>query len=149
MGGIPSARAFLRFELPPIVMDSSDIVRATLVLVPDGPVQGAPGDSVLLRAFALTADLGPKSPFSVPTTSDTIVPGLVAVPVGSTDSIRVDITHIVRPWQTSPDFPRAVLLLVVPEAGTLGEIRLHSSRSLQGHPALRLTYVPFLSVGGS
>lgn len=149
MGGIPSARAFLRFELPPIVMDSSDIVRATLVLVPDGPVQGAPGDSVLLRAFALTADLGPKSPFSVPTTSDTTVPGLVAVPVGSTDSVRVDITHIVRPWQTSPDYPRAVLLLVVPEGGTLGEIRLRSSRSPQGRPGLRLTYVPFLSVEGT
>jgi hypothetical protein len=149
MGGIPSARAFLRLEIPAVIMDSSDVVRATLVLVPDGPVQGGPGDSVLLRVFALTADLGPKSPFSVPTTSDTVIPGLVAVPVGSTDSIRLDITHLVRPWQSSPDLPRAVLLLVVPEAGTLGEIRLHSSRSVQGHPGLRLTYVPLLSVGGS
>jgi hypothetical protein len=139
VGGLPSARAFLRVNLPLGIMDSSEVVRATLLLVPSEPVIGSMGDTVKLRALGLQADVGPKSPFFL-APADSV--GAADVLVGATDTIEVDITYLVRPWQGDSTLARALLLTVTPEAGSLGEIRLRSTRSLQGAPAMRVTYVP-------
>ena len=67
--------------------------------------------------------------------------GWYRIPVGSADTIRVDITHIVRPWQSDSTLPQSLLLAVLPEAATLGEVRVLSSES-NAAPSLHLTYVP-------
>jgi len=145
VGGIPSSRAILRVNLPPAIADSSDIVRATLILVPEGPALGGPGDSVMLHTFGLQADIGLKSPYWLPTVSDTVIPGLVRVPVGSADIIRVDITHILRPWQSDSTLPHAMFLMVLPEATALSELRVLSSRSTMA-PGIHITYLPLFLV---
>ena len=145
VGGIPSSRAILRVALPPAILDSSDIVRATLILVPEGPALGGPGDSVLFQTFGLREDLGLKSPFLIPEISESGIPGSVALPVGSADTIRVDITHIIRPWQTDSTLPHSLLLAVVPEAASLGEIRVLSTSSA-AVPSIHITYVPLFLV---
>jgi hypothetical protein len=145
IGGSPSSRAILRVNLPSAILDSSDIVRATLLIAQDMPALGAPGDSVLFQAFALREDLGLKSPFAVPSISDTVVPGSLPIPVGSADTIRVDITHILRPWQSDSTLPNSLLLTVVPEAASLGELRLLSSIS-GTPPSLHIAYVPLFLV---
>jgi hypothetical protein len=149
VGGVPAARAFLRLSVPDTILQRSNVVRATLLLVPAEPALGAPGDTLSLRAFALEADYGPKSRF-VPSPVDSIVRGAVDVAVGSADTIRIDVTHIVRPWQADTTRPRTILLRIVPEGATLGEVRLATSRSAGPKPAIRITYVPlFLSGGGT
>lgn len=145
VGGIPSSRAILRVTLPAAILDSSDIVRATLILVPEGPTLGGPGDSVRFQTLGLREDLGLKSPFLLPSISDTVIPGSVSLPVGAADTIRVDITHILRPWQSDTTMPHSLLLAVVPEAAALGEVRLFSSSSAAA-PSIHITYVPLFLV---
>jgi hypothetical protein len=142
IGGAPSARAILRVDLPAAIADSTTIVRATLLLVPLAPAVGAPGDSFFVQAEALAADFGPKSPIVTNLTGR----GRVRIGVGSTDTVRVDVTHIVQPWQADSTAPRALSLRVTPEAASRAELRFGSSRIAAARPALQLTYVPRLQL---
>lgn len=142
VGGVPAARSFLSISLPPEVEDSAQIVRATLIMIPVGPTVGAPKDSLTLRAEGLAADFGPKSPFD-PTQSG----GVVVVPVGSTDTVKVDVTSILGTWRTDSLAPRIIMLRLAREAATLAELRVFATDSAPAAPRLRITYVP-LALGG-
>lgn len=144
VGGAPSARAFLRVALPDTIMKYSNIVRADLWLIPEVAVRGGTGDTVSLAVMTVEGDYGPKSkPRSLP--PDSVARGFANVPVGSLDTLVVDITSLLVQWQPDTTLPRTLLLRVVPEGATLGELRVFSSRSAVGRPALHLTYVPFFS----
>lgn len=147
VGGAPAARAIIRVLLPPAVVDSSDVLRATLLMVPSEPVRGAPGDTVFVRAMALATDVGPKSP-TVAIDIDTLTLGMVDVIAGTTDTISIEITHIVRSWSFDPNRPRSFILLAERESVSLAELRFHSSSSPVGRPTLRVTYAPPVSRGG-
>ena len=142
IGGEPSARALLRFDLPKDIEDSATIVRATLELVPRSAMLGLPSDPAVLQAKALLADLGAKSPVTTEAgfiTSDTLV-------VGSADTVRLDVTSIVRLWQGTSEVPEAVFLSLVPqdEGASFTRPVFGSTRSGTGAPRLRLTYLkPF------
>lgn len=143
VGSAPSIRSLLRFNVPPRILDSSDVVGATLILVPVQPAIGAPADSVRLVANSLGADFGPKSPV-LPTTSasaDTLLPG-TPIPVGSTDSVSLDITNIIAEWQTNRGQPRSIMLRLFLEGSVLGEFRFGSSRRPDARPVLRITFIP-------
>ena len=139
IGGEPSSRALLRFALPPPIKDSATIVRATLELLPVSPLLGLPGDPPLLEARALFADLGAKSPV---TTTDTRFIAADTIPVGSADTVRLDVTSIVRLWQSSSERPEAIFLRLLPEAATFTRPVFGSTRSgTVGPPRLRITYL--------
>jgi hypothetical protein len=144
-GGAPSARSLLRIDLPAAIVDSSEMVRSTLIIVPSEATLGAPGDTFLLRAEALSADFGPKSPL-LGSTIEGLVLGTTEVVAGTMDTIRIDVTHIMRPWRTDASLPRSFMIRVVPEGAGLGEVRVGSTREGSG-PALHLTYVPLVGGG--
>lgn len=137
VGGIPSARSIVRFSVPPLVTDSSQIVRATLVLVPSEPLGGLPGDTTLLDVRGIFSDLGPKSP-RIETTDALIITHLLEA--GSTDSLTLDVTTIARLWDSAAGIPPALILAMSPEAATFGLARFGSSRTPGLVPALRITY---------
>src|SRR2546422_3641901 len=58
VGGAPSARSILRVVLPRAIRDSSQIIRATLILVPAVPVKGAPSDSLDRKSTRLNSSHG-------------------------------------------------------------------------------------------
>ena len=147
VGGSPSVRSLLRVRLPVGVVDSSDVVRATLVLVPTDPALGAPGDTFRVQARALSADLGPKSPIIVPEQVDTLQPQSALVAVGSTGTVRIDITRIIRSWRADTLRPRSIMLHVTPEGASFGELRFGSSSTIGAEPALQVTYVPTVRLG--
>ncbi|MBA3319709.1 MAG: hypothetical protein H0T50_16680 [Gemmatimonadales bacterium] len=141
IGGEPSSRALLRFDLPDGIEDSATIVRATLELVPQGPMLGLPSDPPLLQAKALLADLGAKSPVTTDTrfiTTDTLT-------IGSADTVRLDMTPIVQLWQSASERPEAVFLSLLPEGASFTRPVFGSTRSgTLGAPRLRITYLkPF------
>lgn len=151
VGGAPAARALIRFDVPPRILDSATIIRATLELIPAAPILGLPGDSVVLEARAVLADLGAKSPVNRdparPATPVTIFPA-------AGDTVRLEITPIVRAfWQADAvPFPSAVFLsLRQPEGQLPGQEGSRftvpvfgSTRSAMGQPRLRITYsLPF------
>jgi hypothetical protein len=135
VGGAPSARTLVRFKLPKFLHDSIDVVRATAIFVPVTPAVGAPSDSFSMRVYPILADFGGKSPpssaFSV---SHSIHPG-------AADTVRIEVTDLVRAWAQDTTAVTAFFMAQVPEAASFAEIRFYSSRAAAFRPALHITYV--------
>ena len=150
VGGMPSARGLLRVELPESIIDSTQIVRAILALVPATPTLGAPTDSFTLIAHAVVTDLGAKSPMIAPPANnpnDSSFFGTAPVPVGSSDTVFVNVTRIMRRWAADTAPVLAMVLRSGSEGIVLTEARFHSSRNTAFRPSLRLTYVPRFPFG--
>ncbi len=139
VGGTPSARTFLRVNLPPVIADSSEIVRATLLFVPLEPALGAPADTFFVVAEGLGADFGAKSPIR-PIVDSLLV--RTPVGVGSTDTVSVDVSALLALWQDFPDQVRSLVIRLDLEGASPAELRLASTRMLGMEPTIRVTYVP-------
>jgi hypothetical protein len=146
VGGLPAARSLLRVQLPRSLLDSTQIVRATLILVPADTVRGVPSDSFELLVHAAAVDFGQKSPLVL---DISLAPDSLPVRVGTSDTLRVDVTNILRRWQTDTTLPHTLVLQqgihmlgLLYEGASLTELHLYSSRAAQRRPALRITYVP-------
>ncbi|MDP3911394.1 MAG: hypothetical protein Q8Q14_13485, partial [Gemmatimonadales bacterium] len=137
VGGAPSARSLLRVTIPDFLRDTADVVRATLILVPIAPVQGAAGDSFTVLVRPVQADLGAKSPLS-PATS---VFGSTTIRMGNADTVRIEISDLIRAWAVDTSAATAFVLGKVPEAANFAEVRFYSSRTPAFRPALHVTYV--------
>lgn len=154
VGGVPSIRSLLRFNLPRGLRDSTQIIRATLQLVPAGAAVTAP-DSVFLRVKRLQADLGAKSPVAIDTFVASSAP-FVGLP---SDTVRIEMTSLFRLWQGDTTAVTAVYLSLLhldrtdkihlsgEEAGTLGALRFFSSHAPAFRPSVRITYVPRVKFG--
>ncbi len=139
VGNLPSARAVVRFAVPRALVDSTTVVRATLLLTPVRPATGRPGERFDLEAVAILRDFGGKSVIL----PDLTVRGFGSVVVGSTDTIPIEIGPIVRFWRTAGDsIPRAIILRNLDERLMLGEIQVGRGNAGAAAPRLRLTYVP-------
>jgi hypothetical protein len=138
-GGLPSARSILRLQLPPEVLDSARLVRATLILTPTSRTRGLPGESFRVSARGLVRDLGPKSVLFV----DTAAGGTAPVVVGDSAEIPIEIGRLLRAWGTvgGDSLPRVVMLLAEPEGGGMGEVRVARANAGAAAPRLRVTYV--------
>lgn len=137
VGGVPSARSLLRVAIPAFLHDSIDVVRATAILVPVAAVPGVAIDSFGILARPVLTDLGGKSPLGTNTADF----ARVVIHPGSTDTVRIEITNMVRTWVADTTRPRAFFLGQVPEATSFTEIRFYSSRTPAFRPALQVTYV--------
>jgi hypothetical protein len=141
VGGEPSSRAFIPFELPPRIQDSATVVRATLELLPAAPLLGLPTDPAGLDVRPILADLGPKSPVVDDAATTTLI-RRDTIPVGSSDTVRIDVTSIVQFWQSSNDLPRTLALKLLPEGASFTRAVFGSTRSPEvGAPRLRITYM--------
>jgi hypothetical protein len=115
-------------------------VRATLELVPAAPLLGLPTDPPGLEARPILADLGPKSPV-VDNTTTSLIRG-DTISVGTSDTVRIDVTSIVQFWQSASDRPRTLALRLLPEGASFTRAVFGSSRSPEvGIPRLRITYM--------
>ena len=137
VGGAPAARSLLRFAIPPILRDSADVVRATLILVPVGPVPGAAGDSFTVAAEPVVTDLGPKSPLS----TNSAFFGTKTIHLNTADTIRMELTDLIRGWALDTTAATTVMLLQTAEGSTYHQIRFYSTRTPAFRPTLHITYV--------
>jgi hypothetical protein len=138
VGGPQGARALIRFALPRTILDSAQVLRATLELTPAEPLHGLPDspDRDTLAVAGVVADLGAKSPILV-------LAGLrLAGPLieGTTDLVAVDVRQLVNQWQQSDGPPPVVVLQQLDQGNSFMQPVLFSTRSPAGQPLLRLTY---------
>lgn len=138
VGGAPSSRALIRFELPPRIRDSATIVRATLELTPSYPFFVLPGDSTLIVARGIVSDLGAKSPV----VSDPARLGVTVLPAAAQgDAVSIDAVRLVQLWQGATPRPSALLLSLSPEAASFSRPAFESTRSAPPlAPRLRISY---------
>ena len=137
VGGAPSSRSMLRFNLPPRILDSATIVRATLELTPTAPIGGLPTDLALLEARSVLADVGGKSPVNTQ-------PGRVSadtLELGTT-VVSLEAVRLVELWLGSAR-PSALILALTPEGASFTKPRFYSTRAIDPalRPRLRLSYL--------
>jgi len=138
VGGAPSARSLLRVTIPPLLRDSADVVRATLILVPAGPVPGARGDAFAVYARPVLTDIGAKSPLS----TNASFFGLTTVHLNVADTVRIEMTSLIRTWARADTTAVTTFVLQQrPEGASYAQIRFYSTRAPAFRPALHITYV--------
>jgi hypothetical protein len=137
VGGAPAARSLLRVTIPEVLRDSADVVRATLILVPVAAVPGAPGDSFTVLARPVIADLGAKSPLN----PDAVFDGRTRVPMNTADTVRIEMTDLVRAWARDTTAPTTFVLGQLPEAASFSQMRFYSTRTPAFRPTFHITYV--------
>ncbi len=140
IGGPQAGRSIIRFAIPRFILDSSQILRATLELTPAARLDGLPnnpaGDSIVVRGVA--ADLGAKSPPLG--AAGLLVKG--GLGQGTTNATQIDMFSLVAQWQATGGPPSVVFVAHQDEplGGGFMQPVFYSTRSPTGQPRLRLTY---------
>lgn len=136
MGGAPSARSLVRFPWPTFLKDSVTLIRATLQLLPTGPIPGLGEDTAFVVVRPILADFGGKSPAVNDATFGTTVPVLP----GATDTISAEVRRQLSSWQGSAPVPPALLMSLIPETSSFSRIIVGSSRTPGHVPRIIVTY---------
>lgn len=149
VGGVNGARTFLRFDVPPILVDSVQVIRASLLL-----------NQVKSRVAASSADtvamlVNPILAGSEITDISTIAAFAGSGAVFGVDSVRlvpkdsglrsVELVNLFRAWREvgSKNSIRAIILRAKQEASSAAELDFVSTTGpVALRPRLRLTYVP-------
>ncbi|HEY3012712.1 MAG TPA: hypothetical protein VGJ36_08205 [Gemmatimonadales bacterium] len=141
VGGEPSSRALLRFQLPARLRDSATIVRATLELTPVVPISGLPTDPARLQARAVLADLGAKSP--VNSTAGRVPADTLEA--GTSGTVDFEAVRLVELWLGATARPSALVLSMAPdlEAASFSRPLFYSTRAPDPavRPRLRVSYL--------
>lgn len=153
VGGVPSRRVFLRFDVPSFIIDSTTIVRASLLLTQVPNREVSPAESVFVFPNAILAGpvvtdvasalqfIGPNGQFAMD-----------SVKTAPADSgVRsFEIVGLVRTWRNNPTTvsPRTIALRSGAEASLPARIDFYSTRAAPAvRPKLRITFVPQTSYG--
>ncbi len=152
-GGFPARRAFLRFDIPSRIVDSSTVLRATLMLT-QRPLPDAvrASDSVvvypqLVLASTAVSDVGRSA--GIIANAGAGADSVKAVPA-SGDLRTFEIVSFVRQWRTLAGQPtqRALVLRSGLEGFGPGQIQFHSTEApAELRPRLRLSYVARVGFG--
>jgi hypothetical protein len=149
VGGIGGARSYLRFDIPGIVLDSVQVIRASLQLT-QRPSRTLGGNQDTLTLLTLPVIAGEAvtdvytasqflgSPLSFPVDTLRLIPR----DSGQKD---LEIVNIVRAWRIvgTTRTPRALVLRAAEEGLRAGEVDFFSTDAPDAvRPRLRLTYVP-------
>lgn len=153
-GGVPARRAYLRFVMPQWLLDSTTIVRATLLLT-QSPTRGFDqNDSVTVigqavAATSLISDLYRSSQILVP--EGLFVTDSMRVAPADSGSRSLELNALLRLWkgQTGAEAPQRAIVLRMKEEGLHGaEVRFFNTRaSAAVRPRLRVSYIPRVDFG--
>jgi hypothetical protein len=136
VGGVPSARSIIRLAFPRAIRDSSQIIRATMILVPAVPARGTPIDSFAMEIHAVLVDLGAKSPIAV----DVGHTDSTMIHIDRGDTVRIEVTNILQAWAADSTLPTTFVLAARDEAQSFAEIRFYPTIAA-ARPSLQITYV--------
>jgi hypothetical protein len=153
VGGVPSRRTFMRFNIPPRIVDSTTIVRASLVLTQTPNRRLNPRDSFYVFPAAVLAQSSisdVKTLLQFVGTAGQFGLDSVRLAPGDSGQKTFEIVSLVRTWKgnAATVSPRSIALRSAQEGQAPGEINFFSSRAVAAlRPKLRLTYVPQTSFG--
>ncbi|MHB8838872.1 MAG: hypothetical protein ACYC7F_07970, partial [Gemmatimonadaceae bacterium] len=155
-GGVPARRAYLRFNVPSWLLDSTTIVRATLQLtqVPQRGFDATDSVTVIGQAVAATAlikDIYRASQILIP--SGLFVTDSIRVAPADSGVRTLEMNGLLRVWKSAPDTsvtaPQRAIVLVQREEGLHGaEVRFFNARAPAAVlPKLRVSYIPRVNFG--
>jgi hypothetical protein len=150
VGGIPGRRAYLHFNIPSKILDSSAVVRASLILTQKpNPSSQQPSDTAGIVPFELgtgnlVTDLKRVLVF--------LLVGMDSVGVAPKDSgpRTFEMIQALRRWRftTAARTPRAIALRATREGLDGWQADFYSQRApISVRPRLHVTYMPLLRSG--
>jgi hypothetical protein len=147
VGGWPSRRAYLRFAIPPAIIDSSTVVRADLLLTqrPAGGIDRS--DSVVVQPFiGITTSAVSDLYVATALTANGLLAGVDFARLAPQDSGQrvFTLVNLVRSWSVlNPDVTRFIALRFEGEGSLANEIRFFDRSAPPAlRPRLRITYMP-------
>ncbi|MFI5244564.1 MAG: hypothetical protein ACHQQR_05010 [Gemmatimonadales bacterium] len=155
VGGNPGHRAYLRFNLPSHIVDSSTIVRASLILTQRPIPYGDLRDTMTIQAQVVLA--GPQVTDVRRAANIISAPGLdvtdslLISPRDSGQKI-VNMFLLLRAWRAQDALlyppPRAIVLRASPENVLPFEASFFNSASAPSlRPMMRISYIPSITYG--
>jgi hypothetical protein len=153
IGGLPGTRAFLSFNVPAAITDSSLVVAATLLLTQQANVSPDAADSMSIQPYLVLAGPGVIDPSKAaqivaPLTVLDLSPLLT--PPASAGVREFQIGPVFKYWevQTASLLPRAVVLQSTQEDFSAQQAVFYSSSAAPDlRPKLRISYTPRAKVG--
>jgi hypothetical protein len=150
VGGLPARRVYIRFNIPDSIIDSSTVVRATLLLNQLANTAIDPTDTVLLLPEVVLAGTAVKDPSKAAQIIGTISVDTLRLTPGGSGVKNVELARGFTLWHTqSPDsLPRAIVLKSLTEGNTPIELRFSSSEDIAAlRPRLRISYTAKVPLG--
>jgi len=149
-GGLPAHRVYIRFNIPSRIIDSTTIVRATLLLnqVPNSAID--PTDTVAILPQVVLAGKAVTDPAKAAQIIANISVDTLKLRPGDSGLTNVELARAFGLWHTQqPDtLPRAIVLKTVSEGNSPLEIRFSSSKDVAAlRPRLRISYTSQVPLG--
>jgi hypothetical protein len=149
VGGVGGTRVFMRFALPPLLVDSVTVVRASLILQQlPSRVAASSADTIALVVNPIIAGPQITDPFLLSQFSASgAVVGLDSVRFVPKDGGQrsIELVNLFRVWRNAGTVNsiRAIVIRASQEASSAAEIDFVSTEGpLAQRPRIQLTYVP-------
>lgn len=152
VGNLPGHRAFLRFSIPPRILDSSNVLRATLVLT-QVPAPSPDADSALdLFPRLVTAGVVVDDPARAAFLANPPRLGFDSLRVVPSDSgeVEVEVVNALRAWSFDPlRTAQQAIILSSKFEGMRAPFAMFFSveAPLEVRPRLRVSYSPIRTFG--
>ena len=150
VGGLPPRRAYVKFDIPSKYIDSSTVVRATLLLnqIPNTSLD--PGDTVRVVPQVVLAGPVVIDPTKAAQIIANISADTLKLTAGHSGRVDVELASAFVLWRTQkPDtLPRAIVLKSNFEGTSAIELRFSSSEEIVAlRPRLRISYTTKVPLG--
>ena len=150
IGGLPARRVYMRFNIPQFIIDSVDVVRATLLLTQQPNVGLDPGDTIrIVPTVGLAAntvtDIAKAAQIAATVSADT----LKVTPAGS-GLKTLELASVIALWRTqvASETPRSLILVSTLEGTSPLEARFYPAEAAPDlRPRLRISYSSRKSTG--
>jgi hypothetical protein len=150
VGGLPPRRVYVRFDIPSMIIDSSTVVRATLLLnqIPNNSLD--PGDTIRVVPQVVLAGTAVIDPSKASQIIGNISADTLKITPGHAGNVDVELANAFTLWRTQkPDtLPRAIVLKSAVEGTSPIEMRFSSSEDISTlRPRLRISYTTRAPLG--
>jgi len=150
VGGLPPRRIYVHFDIPSKIIDSSTVVRATLLLnqIPNNSLD--PGDTIRVVPQVVLAGPAVTDPSKAAQIIANISADTLKITAGHGGNVDVELANAFNLWRTQkPDtLPRAIVLKSAVEGTSPIEMRFSSSEDISAlRPRLRISYTTRVPLG--
>jgi len=150
VGGLPARRVYILFNIPSSIIDSSTVVRATLLLnqLPNNAID--PTDTVFVLPQVVLAGKAVTDPAKAAQIIGSISVDTLKLKPGGSGTTNVELARAFTLWHAQrPDtLPRAIVLKSVVEGNSPLELRFSSSEDVVAlRPRLRISYTKTVPLG--
>lgn len=150
VGGLPARRVYILFNIPSNIIDSSTVVRATLLLnqLPNNAIDAT--DTVALLPQVVLAGRAVTDPAKAAQIIGSISTDTLRLQPGGSGITNVELAQAFALWHTQkPDtLARAIVLRSIAEGNSPLELRFSSSEDIAAlRPRLRISFTSKVPLG--